>query len=107
MRDIKCSPEAREKCPFDHPCDSEEKAYFEEGSPCDEFNKALIPSPPPTNADHIRAMSDEELAKILLDGCRGSKCDDQPQNEWGSVNCFQCRMDWLKQPYKEAPNDPT
>ena len=54
-----------------------------------------------TNADRIRAMSDEELACILLDGCRGSKCDDQPQNEWGSVNCFRCRMDWLKQPYKE------
>ena len=48
-----------------------------------------------------RSMTDEELAKILLDGCRGSKCDDQPQNEWGSVNCFLCRMDWLKQPYKE------
>ena len=56
---------------------------------------------PKTNADHIRSMTDEELAKILLDGCRGSKCEDQPENEWGSVNCFQCRMDWLKQPYKK------
>ena len=54
-----------------------------------------------TNADHIRSMTDEELAEVLLDGCRGSKCEDQPENEWGSVNCFQCRMDWLKQPYKE------
>ena len=51
-----------------------------------------------TNADRIRAMSDEELAKLLLDGCRGSKCDEQPQNEFGSVNCFDCRMKWLKQP---------
>ena len=58
-----------------------------------------------TNADHIRSMTDEELAKILLDGCRGSKCEDQPENEWGSVNCFQCRMDWLRQPYKEATDD--
>ena len=56
---------------------------------------------PLSNADHIRSMSDEELAKLLLDGCRGSKCEDQPENEWGSVNCFQCRMEWLKQPYKE------
>ena len=54
---------------------------------------------PLSNADHIRSMTDEELAKLLLDGCRGSKCEDQPENEWGSVNCFQCRMDWLKQPY--------
>lgn len=54
-----------------------------------------------TNADHIRAMSDEELAKLLLDGCRGSKCDSQTQNEYGSVNCFECRMTWLQQPAKE------
>lgn len=53
-----------------------------------------------TNADRIRAMSDEELAELLLDGCRGSKCDDQTQNEWGSVNCFQCRVTWLQQPEK-------
>ena len=50
-----------------------------------------------TNADRIRSMSDEELAKLLLDGCRGSECDKQPHNEYGSVNCFQCRMDWLHQ----------
>ena len=55
-----------------------------------------------TNADRIRAMSDEELAKLLLDGCRGSKCDEQPQNEYGSVNCFDCRMKWLKQPAEEG-----
>ena len=55
---IKCSQEAREKCPFDHPCDSEEKAYFEEGSPCHSFNMKLMPPPPHTNADHIRSMTD-------------------------------------------------
>ena len=56
---------------------------------------------PMTNADRIRSMSDEELAELLLDGCRGSKCDAQPINEWGSVNCFQCRIKWLQQPVKE------
>lgn len=116
MRDIKCSPEAREKCPFDHPCDSEEKAYFEEGSPCDEFNKALIPSPPPTNADHIRAMSDEELADLL---CTADWCEtcDQMREEGTckameldgplSKHCVSAALRWLRQPYKEAPNDPT
>lgn len=54
-----------------------------------------------TNADRIRAMSDEELAKLLLDGCQGSKCDKQPQNEYGSVNCFECRKKWLQQPAEE------
>lgn len=51
-----------------------------------------------TNADRIRSMTDEELANLLLDGCRGSECDKQPHNEYGSVNCFQCRMDWLQSP---------
>lgn len=59
----------------------------------------------PSNGDRIRAMSDEELAKLLLDGCRGSKCDDQPQNEWGSVNCFQCRLEWLQQPVEEDDHE--
>ena len=63
-------------------------------SPCD--------SQTPSNADKIRSMSDEELAELLLDGCRGSKCDDQPQNEWGSVNCFRCRVTWLRQPAEEG-----
>ena len=54
-----------------------------------------------TNADRIRAMSNEELAKLLLDGCQGSKCDKQPKNEYGSVNCFECRMKWLQQPAEE------
>ena len=53
---------------------------------------------PQTNADRIRVMSDEELAQLLVDGCRGSKCEEQPQNEFGSVNCFDCRMKWLKEP---------
>ena len=59
------------------------------------------PYKPQTNADRIRSMSDDELAELLLDGCRGSKCDDQSKNEWGSVNCFQCRVTWLQQPAEE------
>ena len=97
---IKCDPRAKARCPYKKHCCGDEAAYFVEGSECDKFNQEVL-SPPPTNADRIRSMSDEELAKLLLDGCRGSKCDDQPENEWGSVNCYQCRMDWLKQPYKE------
>ncbi len=58
-----------------------------------------------TNADRIRSMNDGELAKLLLDGRRGSKCDDQPQNEWGSMNCFQCMMNWLQQPAEDGDHD--
>lgn len=56
---------------------------------------------PMTNADRIRAMSDEELAVLLIGGCRGSKCNEQEQNEYGSVNCYQCRLKWLRQPAEE------
>ena len=44
-----------------------------------------------TNADRIRQMSDEELAKIL-----GNKCICPPTSE--CVNCFDCWLEWLKQP---------
>lgn len=61
---IKCDPRAKARCPFKNPCCGDETAYFVEGSECDEFNKKIL-SPPPTNADRIRAMSDEELAEML------------------------------------------
>ena len=44
-----------------------------------------------TNADRIRSMSDEELAKIL-----GNKCLCPPTTE--CVNCFECWLEWLQQP---------
>lgn len=60
---------------------------------------------PQTNADRIRAMSDEELAVLLLDGCRGSECGEQLQNEYGSVDCFSCRLDWLQLPVKDGEGE--
>lgn len=58
----------------------------EEGNGCGFY------SPAPTNADHIRNMSDEELAECLA----------------GYFNCIPCGLDdkygyfleWLKQPRK-------
>lgn len=97
MRDIKCSQEARKRCPFDHPCDSEEKAYFDEGSPCDKFNKELTP-PPMTNADRIRAMSDEELVNWLV-----CPYDIDPDLCIGRGTCYDCTLQWLQQPAKEEP----
>lgn len=50
-----------------------------------------------TNADRIRAMSDEELAKLLcsLRSCR--------QCRWGGWVCGL--RDWLKQPAEEVDKD--
>ena len=45
-----------------------------------------------TNADRIRAMSDEELANVVVcPHCKTNwdKCTD---------DCFACRLEWLKQP---------
>lgn len=51
-----------------------------------------------TNADRIRAMSDEELAKIL-----GDKCICPPIGECAKVSgdCEKCWFEWLQQPAEE------
>lgn len=51
-----------------------------------------------TNADRIRAMSDEELAKVIADACdcdliSGLSCHGE---------CCDCILDWLRQ---EVPNN--
>lgn len=57
---------------------------------------------PMTNADRIRAMSDEELAEFI-DRCEMNDIDYAKTfcdlcN--GQYECDQCRLDWLKQPPK-------
>ena len=70
--------------------------------PCPGYDKCKQYKPNyTTNADRIRAMSDEELAELLLNACIGSKCGEQPTNEHGSIDCFACRLTWLKQPAEE------
>lgn len=56
-----------------------------------------------TNADRIRAMSDEELADFI-DRCEMSDIDYSKTfcnlcN--GQYECSQCRLEWLKQPAEE------
>lgn len=52
-----------------------------------------------TNADHIRAMSDEELAKFLnVAGCPCPEKDCRP-------TCEVCIEEWLQQPAEEAAED--
>ena len=55
---------------------------------------------PITNADRIRAMSDEELAEFI-DRCEMNDIDYAKTfcdlcN--GQYECDQCRLDWLQQP---------
>ena len=70
--------------------------------PCkaDIFQKTYTEDKPKTNADRIRAMSDEELAEFIY-RCEMSEIDYAKTfcdlcN--GQYECGQCRLDWLQQP---------
>lgn len=49
---------------------------------------------PTTNADRIRAMSDEELAKKLA---WRAECPDKAHQDKCNEDCFGCWLDWLRQ----------
>ena len=53
----------------------------------------------PTNADRIRAMSDEELAKFIPDWSytNACKCDEKPYVDCNN-ECEKCVFEWLAQP---------
>lgn len=55
--------------------------------------------PQKTNADHIRSMTDEELAEWFDRGFCGSRSLAECRGFNGG--CAVCVLDWLKQPYKE------
>ena len=70
--------------------------------PCkaDIFQKTYTEDNTKTNADRIRAMSDEELADFI-DRCEMNDIDYAKTfcdlcN--GQYECDQCRLDWLRQP---------
>lgn len=62
------------------------------------FTRKLIDhEKPQTNADRIRAMSDEELAELLcIDHCV-QICGN---NKLCDGTCFLCVEEWLRQPVK-------
>ena len=64
------------------------------GYKVEECNQTDCPyrTEPITNADRIRAMSDEELADFIS----ASGCPDHARDCRGS--CKDCTLGWLKQP---------
>ena len=65
-------------------------------------NSQWLSRKPQTNADRIRAMSDEELAKFLEDtGTAG--CIEPARN--CRASCTECILGWLRQPVKDGDND--
>lgn len=95
------------KCRFEHRgdcCNSGSPWYL---SNCEQPCDTIIPM---TNADRIRAMSDEELAHIMIQftdlDSRIGYCAELPEchalldTEDGipASKCEQCLINWLQQP---------
>lgn len=60
---------------------------------------------PQTNADRIRAMSDEELCEMLTIGTGGFDCGTCRDSNECDRECELHCAEWLKQPAKDGDND--
>lgn len=70
------------------------------GSRCANLRElAGVDTDPRTNADRIRAMSDEELADFL-DKCEGMGYSDSSVAKDKNGNCVNM-LDWLRKPAEE------
>ena len=94
------------KMSMEYPC-----IYFEKDGRCRKFSDdtavsycVMGPCPEQTlsNADRIRAMSDEELAKFIANPCQ---CAVEPEcdgyRECGNDSCLKHLLEWLQQPAEE------
>lgn len=92
------------------------------GSICSGVTESIVQrcgrATPPTHADRIRGMDDEELAKALYDFedlcmpdyCqRKKKCDDMLDADIDipAESCRRCLLDWLQQPAEEVRDGQT
>ena len=90
----------------EYPC-----IYWEKDGKCRKFSddtyiSYCVMGPCPeqklSNADRIRAMSDEELAKYLSNPC---ECTVDPEQdgfrECGNDLCVKYLLEWLQQPAEE------
>ena len=75
------------------------RAWANECIACKGTGAILVPE---TNADRIRRMSDEELAKFIASPCQ---CDVRPKRdgfrECGNDLCLQYLLKWLQSPTEE------
>lgn len=66
----------------------------------DEIIENSYPRLNPTNADRIRAMSDEDLAMTMMcpneNGLAEIECDKSD-----SCNCYECLLKWLQEKVEE------
>ena len=91
------------KMSMEYPC-----VYFEKDGKCRKFSDDTVinycvmgpcSEQKLSNADRIRSMSDEELAKWMLSA--GICTRDLSDVKCDGVSCKECRIDWLRQPVEE------
>lgn len=99
MSFIKCDPRVYARCPTRESC--EIGAEYAKDSECAQFAESVL-NQPATNADRIRAMSDEELAEFIPNWSytNACKCEEQSYADC-NLKCEECVLDWLQQPAKE------
>ncbi len=110
MKMLKCDPRAFARCPYRKECsDSPEHTSFYEGTECDYFNHQVIHAPL-TNADRIRAMSDDDMADTMCRNPIFTVCDAVCEGDCKAVDtlndtkeavCKRTILDWLRQPAEE------
>jgi hypothetical protein len=86
------------KCKFEHDghcCNCGATQYMIE---CKQPCETIVPM---TNADRIRAMSDEELYKFLSQYVFYKVCDEGCDACTYNGDCDKRLLDWLKQPAEE------
>ena len=72
---------------------------------CTHF-KEVEPTPPITNGDKIRAMTDEELCDFILDKRENGHCfNDRCYHNDPNKGCDYCTLEWLKQEADHADTD--
>ena len=78
------------------------------GTECKNYSmfEPKFKSEPNTNADRIRAMSDEELATNFASRCCPVKdefynCGEINKKEFSWEDCKSCWLDWLKSPVED------
>jgi hypothetical protein len=86
----------------DLPCSSAGCPLF--GDCLSAYEKATATAKPQTNADHIRSMTDEELAVAICQTQDQCSCCELTETDGSCTEtlCVNAMVRWLKQPYKEV-----
>ena len=63
---------------------------------CKCVSYCLQATPPKTNADLIRSMTDEELADLFDTWIYDCNCNDFPCRIFCQQGCFNCKENWLR-----------